>query len=33
MVMESLGIHEALAAPKEDFAHGFVTRPGPRPRS
>ena len=31
MVMESLGIHEALAA-EEDFTHRFVTRPGPLPR-
>ena len=30
MVMESLGIHEALAV-EEDFAR-FVTRPGPLPR-
>lgn len=31
VVMENLGIHEALAV-DEDFTHSFVARPGPLPR-
>jgi predicted nucleic acid-binding protein len=32
VVMEKLGIHEALAV-DEDFTHRFIARPGPRPRT
>lgn len=31
VVMEKLGIHEALAL-DDDFTHRFVARPGPRPK-
>lgn len=32
VVMENLGIHEALAV-DDDFTHHFVARPGPLPRA